>query len=163
MRLGSFPTRYSANCSTAVRTISELPSREASPHPTMPSSVSMRTKSHRGTTLNVSIRLMTTDASSAQFLGDGLDRPVRDLLGGPPDVDNDPSLVGSQGFEDVVLRLQQLWRHVLVFPCADAVGDHLDRPFRVDDEEVGHPLPQQVAVLTLQRRADDDDAALPPV
>src|SRR5690554_3363296 len=151
MRLGSFPTRYSANCSTAVRTISELPSREASPHPTMPSSVSMRTKSQRGTTTKVSTRLMITDASSADFLGDGLDRAVGDLLGRQLDVDDHAPLIRPQWFEDVVLRLQQLRRHVLMLPRADAVGDQLHRSFRIDDEQVGHPAPQQVPVLPLER------------
>src|SRR5690554_2710499 len=104
MRLGSFPTRYSANCSTAVRTISELPSREASPHPTMPSSVSMRTKSQRGTTTKVSMRLMSTDASSTDLLRDRLDRAVSDLVGRELDVDNHATFIRRQRLQDVVLR-----------------------------------------------------------
>src|SRR6185436_13487065 len=58
MRAASLPTRCSANWATTVRTASACPSRLASPQPTTPSWVSIRTNNHRGGTRKVSTLLI---------------------------------------------------------------------------------------------------------
>ena len=58
MREGSAPISSSASWPTAVATVSERPSQVASPHPTTPSEVSIRTNNHLGATRNVSTRSM---------------------------------------------------------------------------------------------------------
>jgi len=62
IRNGSAPIRYSASWATAVWTVSERPSQDASPQPTRPPEVSMRTNSHRGATRKVSTRSMRSMA-----------------------------------------------------------------------------------------------------
>src|SRR3954468_21520230 len=59
MRRASCPRTTSESCSTAVRTVSDRPSQLASPQPTIPLSVSIRTKSQRGATRKGSILLMS--------------------------------------------------------------------------------------------------------
>src|SRR6478735_1181964 len=59
IRSASLPMSSSESWSTAVRTVSLRPSQLASPQPTIPLSVSIRTKSQRGATRNVSILLMS--------------------------------------------------------------------------------------------------------
>src|SRR5665647_482898 len=56
MREGSAPISSSASWPTAVATVSDRPSQVASPHPTTPSEVSIRTNNHLGATRNVSTR-----------------------------------------------------------------------------------------------------------
>lgn len=58
IRRASCPSNSSESWSTAVRTVSLRPSQDASPQPTIPLSVSMRTNSQRGGTRKVSILLM---------------------------------------------------------------------------------------------------------
>src|SRR5680860_1467901 len=103
MHAGSLPTRCSANCATTVRTASECPSRLASPQPTTPASVSIRTNNHRGATRNVSTLLILMGGRSFGDHGhDGLDN----LLGGLGDVDGQTGFVILPFLQILQLRWQ---------------------------------------------------------
>src|SRR6185436_6393540 len=123
MRAASLPTRCSANWATTVRTASECPSRLASPQPTTPSWVSIRTNNHRGGTRNVSTLLigpllfgpLLVGMEGASF-GDDRDDLVDKLFGGLGDVDRHAGFVSLSLLEIIELRAQQRGRHVLVSP-----------------------------------------------
>src|SRR6187549_3682491 len=95
MRAGSLPTRCSANWSTTVRTASECPSRLASPQPTTPSLVPIRTNNHRGGTRKVSTLVIVprSGVMNGAPLGDDRDDSVDNLFGGLRNVDGHAGLV----------------------------------------------------------------------
>src|SRR5665647_1136566 len=155
MHAGSPPMRCSANCATTVRTASECPSRLASPQPTTPASVSIRTNNHRGATRNVSTLLILMDGGS---FGDHGHDALDNLLGGFCDVDSQTGFVILPFLEILQLRWQQGGRHVLVASGHDPFVDQADVAAGVDG---GHPrsvFPEQIAVAALERRARHDNA-----
>src|SRR5665811_425998 len=133
MHAGSPPTRCSANCATTVRTASECPSRLASPQPTTPASVSIRTNNHRGGTKKVSTLLILMDGAAFGDHGhDGLDN----LLGGLCDVDSQTGFVILPFLEIVQLGWQQRGRHVLVSPGRDPCVDQVNVTAGEDGERL---------------------------
>src|SRR5450759_2937370 len=100
MREGSLPMRCSANWSTTVRTAFECPSRLASPQPTTPASVSIRTNNHLGGTRKVSTLLIGMDSP---FLGDDGDDLVDNLVRGLGNVDGHAGFVNLSFLEIVEL------------------------------------------------------------
>src|SRR5665647_980461 len=146
MRAGSLPTRCSANWSTTVRTAFECPSRLASPQPTTPSSVSIRTKSHRGGTRKVSTLLIGMDSPS---FGDDRNDLVDNLVRGHRNVDGHAGFVSLSSLEIVELRAQQRRWHVLVSPGCDPCVDQGHVTPGEDREHRGSVFPKQVSVAAL--------------
>src|SRR5450756_335370 len=154
MREGSLPMRCSANWSTTVRTASECPSRLASPQPTTPASVSIRTNNHRGGTKKVSTLLILMDGAAFGDHGhDGLDN----LLGGLCDVDSQTGFVILPFLEILQLRWQQGGRHVLMASGHDPFVDQTNVAAGEDGERRGSVLPEQVAVAAFEGRAGHHD------
>src|SRR5450756_2383174 len=150
MREGSLPMRCSANWSTTVRTASECPSRLASPQPTTPASVSIRTNNHRGGTKKVSTLLILMDGAAFGDHGhDGLDN----LLGGLCDVDSQTGFVILPFLEILQLRWQQGGRHVLMASGHDPFVDQANVTAGKNGEHRGSVFPEQIAVAALERRA----------